>query len=196
MTIIYERIYKKLETLGVLGVLEAGRDSAKSKASGFMDLSLDILHEEEPGVVRIALAHYFEQNGDLCADPDMEIRIYKDRRMAEALTFQQAFPPIYQEVYPEPDKYYPQLKKELNAFLDQWLKNCLGQGHSFKTVSVSRAQALNVIWKNKHKDYKGIGEDGHKRVLVLRDHGTMSVRLDRLTDDEITNLLPKEFRIA
>ena len=135
MTTIYERIYKKLDTLGVINVLESGRDSGKSNSSGYMDLSLDVLHEEESGVVRIALAHYFEQNGDLCADPDMEIRVYKDRGMAEALTFQMAMPPVYQEVYPEPGKVAPRLKKELNSFLNTWLKNCLNQGHSFRSAS-------------------------------------------------------------
>lgn len=135
MATIYERIYKKLDTLGVIEVLEAGRESAKSKASGYMDLNLDILNEEEPGMVRIALAHYFEQNGDLCADPDMEIRIYKDRFIAEALTFQLAMPPLYQQVYPAPGKVVLHLKKELNIFLDQWLSNCLDQGHLFKPLA-------------------------------------------------------------
>jgi len=137
MKTIYDGIYKKLEMLGVIEVLEAGHDSGKSRSSGFMDLSLDILNEETPGVVRIALAHYFEQNGDLCADPDMEIRVYKERQLAEALTFQMAMPPIYQEVYPEPGKVAPRLKKELNSFLNTWLKNCLNQGHSFKAMPVS-----------------------------------------------------------
>lgn len=135
MATIYEGIYKKLDKLGVLEVLVGGKGAAKSKSDGFMDLSLDVLYEEEPGVVRIALAHYFEQNGDLCADPDMEIRFYKDRGIAEALTFQMAMPPVYQEVYPEPGKVAPRLKKELNSFLNIWLKNCLNQGHSFRSAS-------------------------------------------------------------
>ena len=142
MTTIYDRIYKKLDKLGVNEVLAAGRDSGKSEVAGFMDLNVNVLYEEKPGVVRVALSHYFKQNGDLCADPDMEIRIFKDQGMAEALTFQQAMPPLFQEVYPEPGKCYPRLQKELNTFLDQWLKNCLSQGHTFKAVSVGRAQAL------------------------------------------------------
>ena len=32
---------------------------------------------------------------------------------------------IYQEVYPEPGKYYQKLKKELNGFLNDWLKNMI-----------------------------------------------------------------------
>ncbi len=55
----------------------------------------------------IALAHNGKQNGDVMADPDMEVRIYP------------------QEVYPEPGKYYPKLKKELNEFLNNWLKTMI-----------------------------------------------------------------------
>jgi uncharacterized protein YqiB (DUF1249 family) len=32
---------------------------------------------------------------------------------------------VFQEVYPEPEKYCPKLKKELNAFLNDWLKNMI-----------------------------------------------------------------------
>jgi len=46
-------------------------------------------------------------------------------KMAEALTFRNDYLGIYQEVYPEPGKYYPKLKKELNAFLNDWLRNMI-----------------------------------------------------------------------
>ena len=45
--------------------------------------------------------------------------------MAGALTFRDGYMGIYQEVYPEPGKYYPKLKKELNEFLNKWLKNMI-----------------------------------------------------------------------
>ena len=127
---IYERIYQKLEQLGITGLIDSGTEAAKSTASGFMDLSFDRLYDEE-GAVVIALAHYYKQNGDLCADPDMEIRVYPQRGMAEALTFQQAIPPIYQQVYPAPGKVIPRLKTSLNTFLLTWLTNAIAQGHSF-----------------------------------------------------------------
>lgn len=73
----------------------------------------------------IALAHNGKQNGDVMADPDMEIRIYPEMKMAEALTFRNDYLGIFQEVYPEPGKYYPKLKKELNTFLNDWLKNMI-----------------------------------------------------------------------
>lgn len=127
---IYERIYKKLDKLGVIALIEANTEAAKSTASGFMDLHFDRLHAED-GAVVIALAHYYEQNGDLCSDPDMEIRVWPDRHVAEALTFQMANPSVYTVVYPEPGMVNPRAKKDLNDFLNTWLRNTLAQGHRF-----------------------------------------------------------------
>ncbi len=127
---IYEKLYNKLDKLGVLALIAAGAEAAKSEASGFMDLHFDRLYEDQGGIV-ISLAHYFEQNGDLCCDPDMEIRVYPDRGMAEALTFQQALPPIYTVVYPEPGKVDVRAKRDLNDFLSTWLTNAIAQGHHF-----------------------------------------------------------------
>ena len=97
----------------------------------YMDLSIDNLgsgtHNGLP-VFRISMAHNFIQNGDLMADPDMEIRIYPYARFVEALTYQQDSLSIYQEVYPAPGKVYPKLKKDLNKFLNQWLSNLIDQG--------------------------------------------------------------------
>ena len=132
----YEIIYYRLEQLGLN--LDNPTDFGKSESSGFMDLNYDYLgfrgptSDDNPGTFDISLAHYFKQNGDMCADPDMEIRVYPKHKMAEALTFQMAIPPIYQEVYPEPGKVYPKVKAELNHFLKMWLRNCINQGHSFK----------------------------------------------------------------
>lgn len=99
---IYETIYRKLDKLGAIAALDAGQDYAKSHiGEPFMDLNMDVLDRRADHIV-IALSHYFEQNGDLCADPDMEIRIYPGRCMAEALTFQQAIPPIYRKSIPRP----------------------------------------------------------------------------------------------
>jgi len=45
--------------------------------------------------------------------------------MAEALAFRNDYMGIYQEVFLEPGKYYPKLKKELNYFLSNWLKTMI-----------------------------------------------------------------------
>lgn len=118
---VYEKIYSKLKRIGILdenGVMQHAY--MKFTSPGLMDLNVDKLTEDT-----IALAHNGIQNGDVMCDPDMEVKIYPDQKMAEALTFQNDYLGTYQEVYPEPGKYYPTLKKELNDFLDEWLSNII-----------------------------------------------------------------------
>lgn len=118
---VYQAIYNKLQQIGILD--ESGKMQAeyiKFKCDCLMDLNVDNLLNN-----RIALAHNGIQNGDVMSDPDMEVKIYPDQKMAEALTFQNDYLGIYQEVYPEPGKYYPKLKKELNEFLNDWLSNMI-----------------------------------------------------------------------
>ena len=124
---IYETIYRKLYRLiPNLDEYEIG-DAAKFRASGFMDLNLDILSKDKE-TARIALSHYYKHpSGDMIADPDMEIRVIHAMEMAEALTYQDSFG--YREVYPTPDTIDVRAKKELNTFLNRWLPNLLQQGH-------------------------------------------------------------------
>jgi uncharacterized protein YqiB (DUF1249 family) len=118
---IYESIYSKLQQIGILdenGIMKA--EYYKFKCDGLMDLNVDNLLQN-----RIALAHNGIQNGDVMSDPDVEVMIYPEKREAEALTFQNDYVGIYQVVYPEPGKYYPKLKRELNDFLNDWLRNII-----------------------------------------------------------------------
>ena len=134
---IHELIFAILEKLGITSKEGDAAKSVIDPDGGMMDLCYDRLGERSKNAYDISLAHYFKQNGDLCCDPDMEIRIYPYHSAAEALTFQMAIPPIYQEVYPEPDKVCPKYKKELNIFLNQWLKNCIDQGHTFNKQDIA-----------------------------------------------------------
>ena len=124
MALIYETLYNKLKNLGILEV----REYKKLKSNGFMDLSIDVLTNNEE-FKTIAIAHNYIQNGDVMADPDMEIKIYKKLKCAEALTYQQDGLGIFQRVYSDDGKKVnPRLKKELNHFLNIWLTNLKNQG--------------------------------------------------------------------
>ena len=98
----------------------------KSKSNGFMDLSFEIL-SRGADQFNCAMAHYFEMNGDLVPDPDMEIRVIPSMKIIEALTYQDQFG--FRAAYPEQGKVDLGAKKELNQFLGQWLKNLIAQGH-------------------------------------------------------------------
>lgn len=128
--LIYETMFDKLVKIGIInntGALQF-KDHVKIENKPYMALSLDWLPDDQPNTIRISMAHNFVQNGDLMADPDMEIRIVPSMKMIESLTYQLDSLGVYQVVYPEPGKVYPRLKKELNHFLNQWLKNLIDQG--------------------------------------------------------------------
>lgn len=139
---IYHRIFNELIALNICNEQGNLRPCGKSKSQGYMDL----VYEQLPmmdGVnglpnQAISIAHYFEMNGDLCQDPEMVVLINESDKTAEAYYFQQAMPPIYQEVYDEGNKVDPALKQSLNTFLETWLENLVNQGHG-------------VEWEDYHK---------------------------------------------
>lgn len=133
---VYETNYDRLVKLGVIASDgSVSGEPRRSEVGELMDWvverlpHLDGLSGNSEGLA-VSLGHYFEQNGDLCKDPEMVVLIYPSQRMVEAFTFEMSIPPIYQQVFPEPGKFYPQLRKELNVFLRQWLNNLVAQQHS------------------------------------------------------------------
>ena len=135
---IYETNFQKLlELCPELPHLNGG-SYRFSESSGFMKLNLDVL-ERAGNVLRVALSHYYKhESGDMIADPDMELRIDLKTETVEALTYQDIF--RYQVVSPEPGKFYPKLRRELNHFLSLWLNNCINQGHSLSRSRQEVAQ--------------------------------------------------------
>jgi len=103
-------------------------EHAVSKVSGLMDLTLDVL-EQSNGYRRIALAHYWRHpSGDMIADPDMEIAVFLNDEMAEALTYQDTY--LYEVAYPvEGEPPDVTVHGRLNDFLEHWLDNLREQGH-------------------------------------------------------------------
>jgi uncharacterized protein YqiB (DUF1249 family) len=125
-TTVYQRNFRKLLLLiPNLADLQVGHYLRFEAGKAFMPLSVDTL-DREGKRLHIALAHNFEQNGDLVPDPDMELRVDLEAETVEALTFQDQL--VYQEVYPASGKVLPNLKSSLNSFLSTWLSNLRTQG--------------------------------------------------------------------
>jgi predicted metalloenzyme YecM len=126
-------MFEKLVKLGIInqdGNLKFN-EYLKLKSGNFMDLNIDHLsYKNDDRSIVISLAHNYIQNGDVMADPDMEIRIIPSMKMVEALTFKQDSIGIYQQVYLEDGRFNPTLKNDLNNFLNFWLKNLIEQGFS------------------------------------------------------------------
>ena len=132
MKTIYEQIYEKLiHLIPDLLTLKSG-NYMKSKSAGYMDLSLDVLSSNDDRII-IALAHNYELNGDLVPDPDMEIRVFKNLKLAEAMTYQDAR--TYECVYDNENNADKKLQRDLDLFLYAWITQCIDQGHKLICAS-------------------------------------------------------------
>lgn len=159
--IIYERLYDKLIRVLPPEFITKKVEAGKSKVSGLMDLNYDYLREDKEGNPIIALSHYYKHpSGDMIADPDMEIRIFPDMGMAEAMTYQDSFG--FRRVYHEDDtKIDLKAKKELNTFLNSWLSNLIRQGHKIKEWEGGEIKSLEHL---------------SSKSNPRRDRGTVRVR--------------------
>lgn len=115
--------YLKLKSIAE-GMLTNRYSYMKLRAPGFMDLVVERIWSN-----RISLSHYYEQNGDLMADPDMELIVDHKNEILRAATFQQDNLGIYQIAINGACIIDGCLADELNCFLNQWLSNIALQGH-------------------------------------------------------------------
>jgi len=93
----------------------------------FMPVHVEIIAQHHLSLV-VSIAHYFEQNGDLCQDPEMTFLV--NDAGVYPMTFQQAIPPIYQEamrVEGEGVRFAPRIQRELTTFANSWMKNIQSQ---------------------------------------------------------------------
>lgn len=96
-----------------------------------MPLSIEVADEN-----RIAVSHYYELNGDMMADPDMEFVLDADKETLSARTFQQDNFNYYRSVDTNGDEVLDvELEKELNEFTNQWFHNIIN-GYQLEKVRV------------------------------------------------------------
>ncbi len=123
---IYEMNFKRLQKL-VGKDLKQNPKYLRFESKGFMPLTFDLIVEGE-GFARYAMTHWYKQNGDLIADPEMIIEIKGET--VEALSIQNA-PPFNRivSVYnSDRTKFSPSQRQSQNSFLGLWLRNIASQG--------------------------------------------------------------------
>ena len=118
MTEVYRAIYHKLEVIGVLSVSEY--DVIKNDP--LTPLYIDRLAPD-----RYAIARNRVVDGIMVPDPDMEIRVDHERKLAEPLTYQDQ--KCRKVVYPEPGSVNLTIKNELVTYLDRWLTGMINDGY-------------------------------------------------------------------
>lgn len=104
----------------------------KSNRTGFMDFNLELIHQDKTGHY-LAISHYYEENGDMVADPDMVVLVNLKNQTVIPLSYQDRYK--YEITFD--DIYHRKLinVKELKAqssFLGFWFGNLKNQGHKIK----------------------------------------------------------------
>ena len=88
-----------------------------------MDLNIYKYDDEH-----IFMGHYYMQNGDRMADPEMKLKVDVNAKTVEPVSFVNHGMGIYQDVF-ETDTKNERLEKELSEFLSQWCDNIQEQGY-------------------------------------------------------------------
>ncbi|MEK6986200.1 MAG: hypothetical protein AABX89_07450 [Candidatus Thermoplasmatota archaeon] len=122
-----------------LRAMEAGT-TLRSTSPPYMDLVGEVLERSADGrVQRVSLAHYYEQNGDLMADPEMEFRVVHPSTsgpgMLVPLHYKQDGLGIFRPTH-GPGVVYPKQLKEQVKFTRFWLRNLKSQGHRLNRGTV------------------------------------------------------------
>ena len=116
----------------------------KFESPGLMDLIVETWKEGE--WIHVSVAHYYLQEGDLMADPEIEFRIIqfadfngKPRREIQPIHYQQDGLGVYQEAMTVEQNgqilIRPRLQREIKNFLGMWANNIKQQGYKLKQVS-------------------------------------------------------------
>lgn len=132
-----EKAFQQIEKMvGGFGNLSTDGAHMKLKSGGFMDLSVERLRTVKVGFI-IAMAHYFEQNGDLVSDPGMEIYISETFKAAYAMTIQHSTGHYSVGMKFQDGQFLkaPRVQKDIQSFLGQWLRNLKAQGFFKKAVA-------------------------------------------------------------
>lgn len=112
----------------------------KSIQTGYMDFNLELIHKDSTGFY-LAISHYFKQNGDMVADPDMVIRFDPDTQIVEALSYQDqwGYKEVYDNIY---DRKMVRMKEKQaqNSFLSGWLTRLRKQGHSIEWRHIEKPE--------------------------------------------------------
>lgn len=98
----------------------------------FMPVCVEIIEETE-NLVKVSVAHYYEQNGDLMADPEMCFEAFsqKDNFFVMPYYFKQDSLGIEQQSIVYKDKkihsVYPRMQSNHASFANMWMKNIKNQ---------------------------------------------------------------------
>ncbi len=136
---LYESNYLRLRAL-LGGDVRAHHGERRSTVPGDCDLHLAVL-EHAPYTSRVRLTYRFEDAAGSLDDPDLELRVYHDAKLAEASACGRW---IRHESLEHVRAGVPARLGERwlrNMLLNKWLDYCLERGHGFVAAAGARMHA-------------------------------------------------------
>ena len=135
---LYESNYLRLREL--VGDVRRHEGTRVSKVTGDCDLHLTVL-EHAPYTSSIRLTYVFDDATGSVADPDLELRVYHDARLAEAIACGRW---VRHESLEHVRAGIPSQLGERwlrNMLLNKWLDYCLERGHELTPAARVAAHA-------------------------------------------------------
>jgi len=135
---LYESNFIRLQAL--VGDVRRHQGSKVSSVAGDCDLHLEIL-EHAPYTSMVRLTYKFLDEAGTVADPDLELRVYHDARLAEASQCGRWI------MHPSLAHVRAGVPRQLgerwlrNMMLNKWLDYCVERGHEFNPPAGARVHA-------------------------------------------------------
>ena len=139
-TSVERKNYVLLEKFA-LPILAGDAYYMKLSCPGMMDLHVEKIEDD-----RIALSHYYKQNGDMMADPDMEFTFDTANRLLIAETYQQDNLSYF--VTAEDSM---ETAQDLNYFASDWLQNIQNNRYRIREIGL---EGKNLNTEDSYKDLK------------------------------------------
>ncbi|MBM3998905.1 MAG: hypothetical protein FJ297_05075 [Planctomycetes bacterium] len=125
-----KNVTKIIELFG--GFDNLAKNPISLRVDGFMPLSIERIGTGPRGGMLISVMHWYEQNGDLMRDPDVEIEILPNTGEWLPLSYRQDSAGLFQEAQIDIDgelmRASDRFVKDIQRFLKLWDQNIGEQG--------------------------------------------------------------------
>ena len=123
---LYESNYLRLQQL--IPDLDRLDGYYRSRVAGDCDLHLEIL-ERSRYTITLSLSYFFEEAGIRIADPDMQVRVYLDGKLAESQSFSGDHRHAELRRLCRVHRHELDKRWRRNIVLNKWLDFLMDQGH-------------------------------------------------------------------
>lgn len=162
LTFTENQNYKLLESIAA-PILENKAYYMKYSSPHFDDLNIETIGEN-----RIAISHYYELNGDMMADPNIECLVDNENKLLIPITYQQDNLQVFYDI-----DTHPEMANELNDFLKYWLEN----------IKINRYKIQEVITD----DYRLNVKDDYEQLLKFCKDNNIENMMNKVKrKDELT----------